>query len=100
DVERSKQYPDVTLSLGAIRDNQENRNAAIIGVSIPLPLFDRNQGNIYEATHRAGKAQDEYVATQVRLSSELRQAATRLSVSRDAALALRGTVLPGAQRAA
>lgn len=100
DVERSKQYPDVTLSLGAIRDNQENRNAAIIGVSIPLPLFDRNQGNIYEATHRAGKAQDEYVATQVRLSSELRQAATRLSVSRNAALALRGTVLPGAQRAA
>lgn len=99
DVERSKQYPDVTLSLGAKRDNEANRNMAVIGVSMPLPLFDRNRGNLYESTHRAAKAMDEYLAMRVRLSSELQLAASQLSVSRESALALRETVLPGAQQA-
>ncbi len=45
-IEKSKQTPDVTVSLGAQR-NQElgGLTQAIIGLSIPIPLFDKNQGN-------------------------------------------------------
>lgn len=98
-VERSRQYPDVTLSLGAKRENDANRNMAVLGVAIPLPLFDRNQGNLYEAIRRADKAQDEFLGSQIRLSNALQQASNQLAASRASAQTLRTTVLPGAEQA-
>ena len=98
-VERSRQYPDLTISVGAKRDNDANRNMAVIGVSIPLPLFDRNQGNLYEAIRRADKAQDEYLAARIRLGNDLLVASNVLSVSRASAQTLKGTVLPAAEQA-
>ncbi|ULX52408.1 cobalt-zinc-cadmium resistance protein [Cupriavidus taiwanensis] len=98
-VQRSRQYPDVTVSLGAKRDNEANRNMAVLGVAIPLPLFDRNQGNLYAALRRADGAQDAHAATRVRLQGELQHASTQLSVSRAAAQTLRASVLPAAEQA-
>ncbi len=100
-VERSRQYPDVTLSLGAKRDNSapERGTFPVLGITLPLPLFDRNQGNLYSAIRQADKAADEYQATRIRLDTELQQAASQLAVSRSSAQALRDTVLPVAQRA-
>ncbi|WP_354683088.1 TolC family protein [Cupriavidus necator] len=98
-VARSRQYPDVTVSLGAKRDNEANRNMAVLGVAIPLPLFDRNQGNLYAALRRADKAQDAHAATRIRLANELQQASTQLSVSRAAAQTLQSSVLPAAEQA-
>ena len=66
DVERSKQTPDVTVSLGVKRPNELARNQLMLGVSVPLPLFDRNQGNLLEALKREDKARDELQATTVR----------------------------------
>lgn len=98
-VERSKRYPDLTVSVGAKRDNDLGRNQVIVGISVPLPLFDRNQGNLHEAIVRADKAQDELQANRVRLSNELRQASSQLSISRASAQTLKTVVLPGAQQA-
>lgn len=99
-VERSRQYPDLTVSLGSKRDNSSDRGTMpVLGVSLPLPLFDRNQGNLFAAMRQADKAADEYRATQVRLANELQQAARQLTVSRTSAEALKGTVLPAAQQA-
>lgn len=99
DVERSRQYPDVTVSVGAKRDNDANRSMAVLGVAVPLPLFDRNQGNLYEALRRADKARDETLATRIRLANALQQASAQLSVSRASAQTLKDTVLPAAQQA-
>ncbi|MDR3378989.1 TolC family protein [Cupriavidus basilensis] len=99
-VERSRQYPDLTVSLGSKRDNGSDRGTMpVLGVSLPLPLFDRNQGNLYTALRQADKAADEYRATQVRLANELQQATRQLSVSRTSADSLKDTVLPAAQQA-
>lgn len=98
-VERSRQYPDVTVSLGAKRDNESNRNMAVLGVAIPLPLFDRNQGNLYAAIRQADKAQDEHLANRINLTRSLLQASNQLSVSRASAQTLKATVLPGAEQA-
>ena len=98
-VERSRGIPDVTLSFGAKRDEQMGRNQAIVGVSIPLPLFDRNQGNILEALRRTDKARDELAATEVRLESELAQAYGRLDAARQELMLLKQEILPGAQSA-
>uniref|UniRef100_UPI003F491912 TolC family protein n=1 Tax=Cupriavidus taiwanensis TaxID=164546 RepID=UPI003F491912 len=98
-VERSRQYPDLTVSLGAKRDNEANRNMAVIGVAIPLPIFDRNQGNLYQAIRLADKAQDDYLANRINLTRGLLQASNQLSVSRASAQTLKDTVLPAAEQA-
>lgn len=99
DVERSKQYPDITISAGSQRNNELGRNQTLIGISIPLPLFNRNQGNLYEAKVRADQAQDQYRSIEITMRNELSQAALRLSQARAAAQMLRTTLLPGAQQA-
>nr|WP_315592889.1 TolC family protein [uncultured Cupriavidus sp.] len=100
-VQRSRQYPDVTVSVGAKRDNgaPERGTFPVLGVAIPLPLFDRNQGNLYTAIRQADKAADELRATRLRLDHDLQQASSQLTVSRASALTLRETVLPAAERA-
>jgi cobalt-zinc-cadmium efflux system outer membrane protein len=98
EVERSRRVPDVTLSLGAKRDQEMGRNQAIVGLSIPLPVFDRNQGNILESLRRADKARDELLATEVSLNMELAQAHGSLSVARLEAELVKTEILPGAQR--
>ncbi|WP_354677273.1 TolC family protein [Cupriavidus plantarum] len=98
-VERSRQYPDLTLSVGAKRYTLANRNMAVIGVSIPLPLFDRNQGNLYQAIRQADKAQDEFLANRINLTRNILQASNQLSVSRASAQTLKDTVLPAAEQA-
>ena len=99
DVERTRARPDVTLSVGAKRDNELGRTQAVVGVSIPLPFFDRNQGSIYEATKLADKAGDEMEATRLRLASEVQQASSRLRVARTSLNTLQTTVLPAAESA-
>lgn len=57
-VERTAARPDVTASLGLRRFEAEDATALTFGVSLPLPLFDRNRGNIdaARAEHRAADA--------------------------------------------
>ncbi len=58
-LEQSKRVPDVTVSVGMQRSNETQRNVLLFGVSVPLPVFDRNQGNLLEALKLEDKAQDE-----------------------------------------
>lgn len=99
DVERSKQTPDVTVSLGVKRPNELARNQLMLGVSVPLPLFDRNQGNLLEALKREDKARDELQALNLRLSTEVLQARERLTLVRGEIDVLQREVLPGAKSA-
>ncbi len=98
EVERTRRIPDVTLSFGAKRDEQMGRNQAIVGLSIPIPVFDRNQGNVLESLRRTDKARDELVATEVNLNLELGQAHGRLSMARLETKLIKTEILPGAQR--
>lgn len=98
-VERSRRIPDMAVTLGVKRSEELGRNQAIVGVSIPLPVFDTNRGNVLESLRRADKARDELSATEIRLNSELAQAYEKLSVSRQEAQSLQNEVIPGAQSA-
>lgn len=98
-LESSRRTPDVIVSIGAKRSEELGRNQAIVGLSIPLPLFDRNQGNVLEALRRTDKARDELSATEIRLDSEMAQAYERLHTARQEAGALQRDILPGAQSA-
>jgi cobalt-zinc-cadmium efflux system outer membrane protein len=98
-VELTRRVPDVTLNLGSKRSEELGRSQAVFGISVPLPLFDRNQGNVLETARRVDKARDELTSTALRLDAELAQAREDFDVAREQALALRGEILPGAQSA-
>lgn len=98
-LESSRRTPDVTVSLGVKRSEELGRNQAVVGLSIPFPLFDRNQGNVQEALRRTDKARDELSSIELRLDSETAQAYARLQTARQEADALQRDILPGAQSA-
>jgi outer membrane protein, heavy metal efflux system len=103
-VERSKAVPDLTLGGGYRRlpdlagESGPNNDALLFGISVPLPLFNKNQGNIKEAEYRLAKAAEERRATDLRLQTELGQAWQRLSAAAAEVEALKNKVLPGAQQ--
>ena len=99
DVERTKRIPDITFSLGVKRPNELQRDQLLFGVSVPLPLFDRNQGNLLEALKREDKARDEIQALSARLSTDVLQARERLEYIRGEVDVLQRDVLPGAKSA-
>ena len=98
-LEQSKRVPDVTVSVGMQRSNETQRNVLLFGVSVPLPVFDRNQGNLLEALKLEDKARDELQAATVRLHSEVAQARERLSTITAEVQSLQQDVLPGAKSA-
>ena len=99
DLERSRRIPDVTVSLGTKKAEELGRNQTIVGISIPFPIFDRNQGNVLEAQRRADKARDELSATEVRLSTEVAQNEERLKALVVEAQTLQSEIMPGARSA-
>ncbi len=99
EVEKSKRYPDITLSAGVARDNEAGRNKTQLGISIPLPLIDRNQGNVYTASMQAYKAKDTYRDLQARLTADLLRAVTQFDLAVSAARDYRESVIPGANQA-
>jgi len=99
DLERARRVPDVTVSFGTKRVAELGRDQAMFGVSIPLPIFDTNRGNLREALGREDKARDELTAVQTRLTLEAMLARERLGAAREEAGALLREVLPNAQSA-
>jgi cobalt-zinc-cadmium efflux system outer membrane protein len=96
DVERSRQFPDLTVSLGSKRDDQFGQRQTVVGLALPFPLFDRNQGNLLGALRRTDKARDELQAVESKLSVDLAQASLRLNAAATELAILRDEILPGA----
>lgn len=99
ELERSRRIPDVTVTLGAKRAQEIGRNQAVIGLSMPLPVFDRNQGAQREALKRRQAAEQLAEAESQRLRAEVMSAADELRARVEEVDALRGAVLPGAREA-
>ncbi len=99
DLERARRTPDLTVTLGTKRDPQLGRDQPILGVSLMLPLFDRNQGAILEASRREDKARVELEALRASAESQAVQALSQLSAALAQAQTLREKVLPAARQA-
>lgn len=98
-LERSKRYPDVSLVVGQKREGLARERQTIVGLSVPLPIFDSNQGAIREADRRIDKSRAEQTFTRQRLAADVAQAAIRLNAALDQERVIREDVLPGGQSA-
>tara|TARA_R110002072_G_scaffold28296_8_gene91082 strand:+ start:2699 stop:3295 length:597 start_codon:yes stop_codon:yes gene_type:complete len=80
-TERScKRIPDVSLDLFYRRLEGTNQHAFDVGVAIPLPLFNRNQGNVRSALAEQLAASARVRATRNELVRDLRVTHTRLAL--------------------
>lgn len=96
-LERARSVPDFTVSVGIKRNLELPGEQALVALKVPLPLFNRNQGNLQEALRREEKAAEELQATQTALSTTALQALENVSARRRDAELLRLEVLPGAR---
>ncbi len=99
ELEQTRRIPPVTLTAGAKRIEESDETIPVIGFSMPLPLFDRNQGNLLEAQRRIDIARDQLASTRVQVRQELLLAYTQLDTARDEADIMRQDILPSAQGA-
>jgi len=98
-LEQRRAVPDFSVSVGMKRQETLSGDQVLVGVKVPLPVFNRNQGNLLEALRREDKAREELRAVRVSLSSEALQALERVSARRDEVELLRKDLVPGAQSA-
>jgi cobalt-zinc-cadmium efflux system outer membrane protein len=98
-LEKTRGVPDITVGAGVRRYEQTDDAAMVFGLAVPLPLFDRNQGGVLEATAQLGKARRQYEAARIKTLAALSEAATMLAATHDEVTILRDDILPKAQRA-
>lgn len=95
-VERAKAeaVPDVTLAGGYTRNFVEGDQGAIINVQIPIPVWDRKQGLIYEAQANFARTVAFQQTTVNRLTQETAAAYARYDSLRQQVERLEKEVLP------
>ena len=98
-LERAAAKQDPTISVG-VRNLRETRDtAAILSVSMPLAIFNRNKGAIARAEAERRKAAFEREAGELALSREIVRARSILDAATAEAATLRRDVIPRAESA-
>lgn len=95
----SQAIPNLTVRLGVQQYLKTGDNAVGAGISIPLPLFNRNQGHVLQANRRFDQALDRQREIQVLVSTSLNTIYQQLSSDYAEINILETTILPGAQSA-
>jgi len=95
--EKAARMPDLEASLGLQRFEEDGTDSLSFGIGLPLPLFDRNQGNIAAAMHDLAKAEAERKAAETARAAELVEAYADLTSAHGRALTLRARVVPAMQ---
>ena len=98
-VQRSLASPDLTIGIGPRHYAESNDAGVVFSLSMPIPVSNRNQGNIIEAHRELEKTGEERGAARLDLYRELSAAYGELAESWAEISQLRGTVLPAARDA-
>ena len=82
-LEIARQYPDLRVGPGYEYDQGLNK-WAVVGISIELPVLNRNQGPIAEAEARRAEAAARFLALQASVIGELERALANRESAREA----------------
>ncbi|NQT03453.1 MAG: TolC family protein [Planctomycetes bacterium] len=97
ELEKAKSISDITLRGGLQRFNETDDNAILFGISIPLPISDKNQAGKLQAHYELARAREEQRAAYTRVQMELARAYQALSSAYTEATELEKNVLQGAE---
>ena len=96
---KAERIPELGLSAGIERSGAEDEQTFIAGVSVQVPIFDRNRGGVGAARAGVEKAKLGRQAMESALRAEMESAYEELTYARQAALSLDDDILPAAQEA-
>jgi cobalt-zinc-cadmium efflux system outer membrane protein len=91
--------PDVTVGAGVQHFGEANATAAMLSLSVPLPIFDRHQGGILEARYALGALRQRQRAAEAKAHAALAGAWHRLQSAHEELQTLDDQTLPAATQA-
>ena len=80
-LERRKAIPDVDVSVGVRQFNGDDATALVAGLSVPLPLFNRNQGAVAAARADLSAAEARANAALLEAQGAIRSSTARVAAS-------------------
>ena len=89
--------PNVTVGAGYVRQNQNRSDDWTIGVSVPIPVWNRNQGNIMAAQAQVAEAVQEVGRVENDLVERLATAFRDYAAAQERAARYRTAILPRAR---
>ncbi|WP_321836485.1 TolC family protein [Pseudomonas kulmbachensis] len=99
ELERAQRIPDLTVSVGSQYDALERERVNVVGLSMPIPLFNRNQGNVLAAARRTDQARDLRNASELRLRTEIQTTLDQWRTANTEVASFNQTILPATQSA-
>jgi cobalt-zinc-cadmium efflux system outer membrane protein len=97
DVAKAERIPDVKVELLYHRLQANRENTFDVGLSIPLPLFNRNQGKLREARAEVAAAEARSRMTQNELTTRLRESYLQLTSALTSSRTLKTEILSRAE---
>jgi outer membrane protein, heavy metal efflux system len=97
--ERAEVFPNVTVGAGYVRSNHDKMDEWMFQVSAPVPLWNRNQGNIQARRTEMGRSIREVERVQNDLTSRLATAHGNYAAAAARADRYAKKILPAARRA-
>jgi cobalt-zinc-cadmium efflux system outer membrane protein len=94
---RAEGRPELALSAGYYHETEAEEGGAIAGLSLSLPIFNRNQGAVAEKEHEMAAARHEGKQVRLERSTDLAVAFAQIEVRRRQLEALSGEVLTCAE---
>jgi cobalt-zinc-cadmium efflux system outer membrane protein len=99
EVEQSFRVPNLTISLGPRWFEETGQSAWVAGISLPIPIFNRNQGARNAAEFELKRTQREADAGKISLETELAAGLQRLSAAQLENETMEREVVPAAEAA-
>lgn len=96
---KAEKFTDLEVAAGVKREGETGNNMAVLGLSIGLPLFNRNQGGIQEA--KIGHKMSEYDKKNIEnsLRAELQELVTAYMIHKNEVETIKDITLPGTEKA-
>ena len=99
DQAKSERIPDTQFRIAYGQNAATDENFIEAGVSLPLPLFDRGQGQILKSRHLAAKGRSDAESIANALSAELATVYASYMTARDEVTTLHTHIVPDAEKA-
>lgn len=99
ELEEALAIPDLTASLGVRYLNELKTNSLVAGVSIPLPLFNRNQGSIQSAEVKIQQMEEIINAQKLAVIESLTASYNNLLNAYNNVVQFRENILPESENA-
>ena len=99
DVARASFMPDLTVSAGIRQFEESGENAFLVGVRVPVPLFDQNRDAARAAGYRVDAERLNRLVVEANLLASPRVAVAQVRAARERLTLLEDAALPAARSA-